>query len=66
MELITRALAGVIAAWIPMDAGEDRKRSLEEVRPLSSVSPSLPPSRRLRIAKHPSEATLQEGKKAAD
>ena len=31
MELITRVLAGVIAAWIPMEL-EDRRRSPDNVR----------------------------------
>ena len=32
MELTTRALAGVIAAWIPMDAGDDGRRSQGRVQ----------------------------------
>ena len=32
MELITRVLAGVVAAWIPLDGGEERRQRHEGVR----------------------------------
>jgi hypothetical protein len=49
MELITRVLAGVIAAWIPMDGGEDRRRSREDVRVEAFVG-AFHGSRKIAIA----------------
>jgi hypothetical protein len=51
MELIVRALAGVIAAWIPMDGGEDRRQSRENVRAKAFVERDLLGSRNVAIAK---------------
>ena len=34
MELITRALAGVVAAWIPIESGDSRRHT--ELRALAS------------------------------
>ena len=51
MELITRVLAGVIAAWIPLDGGEDRRRSSEDLRTEAFVGRALLGSRKVAIAK---------------
>ena len=51
MELLTRALAGVIAAWIPMDGGDDRRSNLENRRAEVFVGHSSPHTRNLTIVK---------------
>jgi hypothetical protein len=50
MELITRVLAGVIAAWIPMD-GEGRRRSPDNALAESFVESPLPINRTIAILK---------------
>jgi hypothetical protein len=50
MELITRVLAGVIAAWIPMDGGEDGRRSSEDLRAEAFVGRALLGSRKFANA----------------
>lgn len=55
MELIVRALAGVIAAWIPMDGGEDRRQSREDVRAEAFVGRALLGSPKIAIAKTAAE-----------
>ena len=55
MELITRILAGVIAAWIPMDGGEDRRQGREDVRAEAFVRRAPLGSRNIEIAKTAAE-----------
>jgi hypothetical protein len=49
MELITRVVAGVIAAWIPLD-GEDRRRP-NDVRAQSVERLLLPVNRTIAVSK---------------
>ena len=58
MELITRVLAGVIAAWIPMDGGDQGKRSWEEGCDQFFCRRSWP--RIEMVVKHAANATTQE------
>jgi hypothetical protein len=56
MELITRVLAGVIAAWIPME-GEERRRNPDNVR-AESVESLLPANRTIAVLKGAEHKTV--------
>jgi hypothetical protein len=42
MELITRALAGVIAAWIPIEGAQDRKHVAKAQKSVFTTARSAP------------------------
>ena len=51
MEL-SRVLAGVIAPWIPMDGGEARRRSSEDLPAKAFVGRALLKAERLQLRRH--------------
>jgi hypothetical protein len=55
MELITRVLAGVIAAWIPLDGGEERRQRHEGVRAESFDGRAVVSSRKIVVTKTAAE-----------